>query len=199
MYAGGARSPGAYAAVCSFVPRRPASHVDPVVCCGEQRRMGSTRGVVAPATGHFGLRVRRSGGQRAHSPEEPVGCVSVTSPSRAVRLEDVQVALLQRALKPLPWRQARVSIHNRRKPVTKNELTCRMSTSADTSAVGFPAAALRQRVLVPGATKRPALSLGREIEPPVHPQRGHYKVVSSLLRVDGRRPSQRVHYRVVSS
>lgn len=66
-----------------------------------------------------------------------------------------------------------VSVRGNGEQFDRARLTCKMSTSADTSAVGFPAA-VRQRVLVPGATKRPALSPGS-----VHPQRGRSCAVSS--------------------
>lgn len=54
MYADGARSLGAYAASSSVVPSRSARTSNPVVCrTWEQRRIGPTRDVVAPATGHI--------------------------------------------------------------------------------------------------------------------------------------------------
>lgn len=43
-------------------------------------------------------------------------------------------------------------------PRTQGQLTCKSAGLKRTSAVGFPAL---RRVQVPGATKRPALSLGR--------------------------------------
>lgn len=80
-------------------PHRVSS---PVVCCTcEQRRIGPARGVVAPATGHIDPGYsNREGSERTR--RRNLGRRSVTSPSCAMRLKDVQIALLQRALKRLP-------------------------------------------------------------------------------------------------
>lgn len=154
MYAGGARGcPGCMSPFAASPRGDPPRTSSPVVC--RVVSLLSRRGTLAGGTATWGAASALAEGTCRASVSNAI----ISRDETRRRTYGPATPCIHK----IPHGDVRVSILRQRK---QRRLACQMSTSADMSAVGFPAT-VRQRVLVPGATTRPALSLGRHC-PSVH-------------------------------
>lgn len=129
MYAGGARSPRLYAAICSCPPRRSAPHAKP----GRMQR-----GVVTPATGHIGPAyddLRAASALAGGTCRGSVSNATISRDEPRRRTYGPDTACIQN-IAIRRYIRARIRSRCLQK---RRKLAYRMSTSTDMSAVVFPA------------------------------------------------------------